>query len=431
MDFSDKKLGPFHIKWEIGRGGTAIVYRATDTRSAREVALKILPPPIATDQTFLKRFIKEGKNATRLRHENIVTTYEAGEIDGIYYIAMELIPSGTLAEMSSKRDQLLSIDENINILSQIAGALDFAHSQGVLHRDVKPSNILVDPDGRILLTDFGTAKQMVTEDTMLTATGQRIGTPSFMSPEQITGDYPVDYRSDVYSLGVIAYKLFTGRLPFTGSSQTELLHKIIYETPISPDVLNPELPPNMVYNLKRALAKNPAQRYESAGQFVASMVAGQMWTSELMSKLPSSSAPSSVRGQVVQQARHSWQKLKVSLRPALIIWVVLALCLAPLLSLQHLTLAQIQTQTTTKADYLSSTLMSYIDTPFTTTLWAAYGAPLVNHFSQNEQSDVTIPERLQTIWQSIPYYQDVSAWAQRTWRYWNRVKVSDLLGGFF
>ena len=137
MDFSDKKLGPYQIKWEIGRGGTAIVYRATDTRTDKEVALKILPPAIATDEMFLKRFIKEGKNATRLRHENIVPALEAGEIDGVYYIAMDWIQGGTLAEMSSKCDQLLSIDENINILSQVAGALDFAHSQGFLHRDMK------------------------------------------------------------------------------------------------------------------------------------------------------------------------------------------------------------------------------------------------------------------------------------------------------
>ena len=280
MDFNDQILGPYHIKWEIGRGGTAVVYRATDTRREQEVALKILPPQVAADEMFLKRFIKEGKNAASLRHENIVPIYEAGEIDGIYYIAMELVTGGTLAEMSSKRGQLFPIDESIHVLSQLAAALDFAHSQGFLHRDVKPSNVLMAEDARVLLTDFGTAKQMFVENTIMTAPSQRIGTPSFMSPEQISDDGTVDYRSDVYSLGVLAYKLFTGRLPFAGNSQAELLHKIVYELPISPDVLNPELPPNIVYNLKRVLAKDPGQRYESAGQFVAAMVAGQMWATK-------------------------------------------------------------------------------------------------------------------------------------------------------
>ena len=431
MDFSDKILGPFQIKWEIGRGGTAIVYRATDTRSGQDVALKILPPAIATDQIFLKRFIKEGKSATRLRHENIVSTYEAGEIDGVYYIAMELITSGTLAEMSSKRDQLLPIDENINILSQIARALDFAHSQGFLHRDVKPSNILMGEDGRVLLTDFGTAKEMVTDNTILTATGQRIGTPSFMSPEQISGDYPVDYRSDVYSLGVLAYKLFTGRLPFTGSSQTELLYKIVYETSISPDILNPELPPNVVHNLKRALAKDPAQRYESAGQFIAAMVAGQMWTSKIISKQSASSADGLMAGQLVKHTPRKLQMLKGAARPALITLVVLALLLAPAENLRTLSLAQIQTQTIAQADYLSSILMTYVDTPLTQSLWEAYGSPLVSHASLDDHADISMRDRLQNSWQRIPYFNDVSSWAQNAWRYWNRVKVSDLLNRFF
>ncbi len=234
MDLTGQTVGPYHIQTEIGRGGTAIVYRAIDTRRGQAVALKVLPPLLATDPMFLKRFIKEGQNAARLRHQNIVATYEAGEFDGYYYIAMELVNGGTLAELSSQRTELFTLDESINILSQLAAALDFAHSQELLHRDVKPSNVLMAADGRILLADFGTVKQMFGEHTMMTAPSQRIGTPSFMSPEQIAGTIPIDARSDVYSLGVIAYKLFTGRLPVTADNQAELLHKIVYESPIRP-----------------------------------------------------------------------------------------------------------------------------------------------------------------------------------------------------
>ncbi len=273
-------IGPYEIKEEIGSGGTATVYKATDTRTGVDVALKVLLPQVTTDESFLRRFIKEGRNMTRLQHENIVQIFDAGAIDGYHYIAMEYIPGGTLSQFISKQKRLLSISQTIEILSQIASALDFAHSEGFLHRDVKLSNMLMADDGRILLTDFGAAKQMISEHTMLTAPGQSIGTPSFMSPEQVTGER-IDYRTDVYSLGVIAYKLFTGRMPYKGKTQPELLHKVAYEIPIAAEALNPELPPYIVSALKNVLSKDPKDRYESAGEFVSSMVAGEVWASQI------------------------------------------------------------------------------------------------------------------------------------------------------
>ncbi|MCX6046674.1 MAG: serine/threonine-protein kinase, partial [Chloroflexi bacterium] len=364
MDLNDRTLGPYQIKGEIGRGGTAIVYRATDSRTGQDVALKILPPLSATDRMFLKRFIKEGQNAARLRHENIVRTYEAGEIDGFYYIAMEFVMGGTLAEMSEQRGQLFSINENINILSQIAAALDFAHSQGFLHRDIKPSNILMAEDGRVLLTDFGTAKEIVGDHTMMTGTGQRIGTPSFMSPEQISGVMNIDYRSDVYSLGVMAYKLFTGRLPLTAESQAELLHKIIYETPVSADRVNPELPPDIVHHLNRALAKDPKQRYESAGQFVATMVASQIWGSKLKA-YQASTAVHHTSGGLVKRLQCKLPGRKALVRLVLAALLLLAIFVLPNLPGRELSLTQIQKRTVAQADYLSAILMGVFDSPQT------------------------------------------------------------------
>ena len=279
MESIPTNVGPYEIEEEIGQGGTAKVYKATDTRTGESVALKVLLPQMTTNETFLRRFIKEGRNMTRLQHENIVQTFDAGAADGHHYIAMEYVQGGTLSQFIAKQKQLLTTMQAMEILSQIAGALDFAHSEGYLHRDVKLSNILMADDGRVLLTDFGAAKHMITDHTMLTAPGQSIGTPSFMSPEQVTGER-IDYRTDVYSLGVIAYKLFTGRMPYKGKTQPELLHKVAYETPIPAEELNSDLPAYIGMALKRVLSKDPQERYESAGEFVGSMVAGSVWTSQ-------------------------------------------------------------------------------------------------------------------------------------------------------
>ncbi len=276
MTSTQNVIGPYEIKEELGRGGTATVHRAIDTRNQQAVALKILLPQFATDSTIMRRFIKEGQLTMRLQHENIVRVYGSGEVDGRYYIAMELVNGCTLSEYLTQRGQVMSVEESIDILSQIAAGLDYAHSLGFLHRDIKLGNVLVANDGRVLLTDFGAAKHMYSDNTLLTAMGHTIGTPSYMSPEQVTGAQ-IDGRSDVYSLGVIAYKLFTGRLPFRAHSQPELLHKIAYEEPVSPDAINADLPTHVISSLNKTLAKDPILRYESAGALVATLVAGNSW----------------------------------------------------------------------------------------------------------------------------------------------------------
>lgn len=272
MESIPKTIGPYEIQGEIGRGGTALVYRAMDTRNGQTLALKVMPPEFALQPTFLQRFLKEGENAVRLRHPNIVEIYEAGKADDYHYIAMEYVPGGTLSDYVRKRDTLLPLVESLDILAQVGDALDYAHAQGFVHRDIKMSNILMGEKGRIVLADFGVAKNFVGEDSVLTATGYRVGTPTYMSPEQITGNQGLDQRSDVYSFGVMAYTLFTGRPPFRSDNQAELLYKVVHETPPSPDIMNPELPPHIVQAVNRVLSKEPTKRFSSVFEFVTALV---------------------------------------------------------------------------------------------------------------------------------------------------------------
>ncbi len=270
------EIGPYQIKEEIGRGGMAVVYRATDTRVSRDVALKVLLPQHSGDPSFLKRFIREGQASENLCHDNIVRTYEAGQGDGHYYMAMQLVKGGTLLDYVQRRNQLLPPDEVISILSQVGAGLDYAHSLGFLHRDIKLSNVLMMEDGTALLSDFGVVKFMDGDHSMHTMVGHTVGTPSFMAPEQARGE-DINARADVYSLGVIAYTLFTGRLPFSSDNQPQLMYKIVHETPVSPDAINPDIPEGVVPAINKVLSKNPDKRYGSAGEFVAALVSGRMY----------------------------------------------------------------------------------------------------------------------------------------------------------
>ncbi|MCB9137930.1 MAG: protein kinase [Caldilineaceae bacterium] len=307
MDLSNTTLGHYHIEEQIGRGGMAVVYRAIDTHTDQPVALKILAAHLIHDPNSQKRFLREGEHAEKLKHENIVRVYETGESDGQFYIAMELIDGVTLTDYLRKQARRLSQDEVQRILQQAAAGLDYAHSQGVVHRDIKPSNLLIDQSGRVLLTDFGVAKLLDTDHTAYTIAGMTIGTPAYMSPEQARGSSRVDRRSDIYSLGVIAYLLLTGRLPFEADSQPALLHKIVYEPPVSARELKPDIPPGQLYALDRVMAKSPPVRYSSAGAFVEAFEEGRTWqptqTDEQMLQMELATRPSSTQAAVTKQPR--------------------------------------------------------------------------------------------------------------------------------
>ena len=245
----------------------SVVYRAVDSTLDRVVALKVLAPYYAHDSAFIQRFFREARVAAKLKHPNILAVYDVGEVDGFIYIAMEFMEGRTLLELLKSRTTPLSIDKAIRMTSQIAGALEYAHSQGVIHRDVKPSNILLTRNLDALLSDFGIAKAVGT----ITLTGTAsIGTPAYMSPEQATGR-EIDGRSDIFSLGGVLYEMLTLKTPFEGDTPHAVLYATVYQSAVDPRMLNPLILPNLSQVVLRALAKDPADRYQTASEFAAAL----------------------------------------------------------------------------------------------------------------------------------------------------------------
>ena len=268
MELIGRTIGGFRIVEELGRGGMAVVYKAWQDGLQRYVALKVLPSSYQHDREFVARFQQEALASAKLNHPNIVKIYDAAQVEGISYIAMEYIKGQSLDRLLAERLGPLDRQIAVSIVSQIASALDYAHQAGLVHRDVKPNNILVDPEGRAVLTDFGIAH--ATEGRRLTATGALIGTPEYMSPEQVEGK-TVDARSDIYSLGLVAYSLLAGRAPFTATQPQAILYAQVHRQPTPLTELNPALPKPMEKVVLRALEKNPDRRYRTAGEFAAAL----------------------------------------------------------------------------------------------------------------------------------------------------------------
>ena len=215
-DSIPRTLGKYKIVEEIGRGGFATVYKAIDATLNRTVALKVLVAPPPGDPTFLERFWREARTAANLKHPNIVSIYEVAEIEGRYCLAMEFLPGRTLAQVLQE-EKVLPPRRVAEITQQLASALDYAHARGFVHRDIKPSNIITDDQGHVTLTDFGTVKPA--EGTKLTAPWMSLGTPEYMSPEQI-GGLAIKPASDIYYLGIVCYEMLSGQVPFSGSTLT-------------------------------------------------------------------------------------------------------------------------------------------------------------------------------------------------------------------
>jgi serine/threonine protein kinase len=254
----------YEVQSEVGRGGMSVVYRARDIRLNRTVAIKVLPPELAYDPAIRTRFTREAQTSAQLSHAHIVPIYDVGEREGIAYFVMALVTGGNLAALLA-REPRQPIDEVRRLLSEIADALAYAHTRGVIHRDIKPDNILIDADtGRAIVTDFGIARA-IEAGTRLTITGNALGTPQYMSPEQAVGEREVDGRSDIYSLGVVAYQMITGRLPFTGGNTMALLLKHVNERPLPIVDLRPDAPKPLRDAIERALMKAPEDRWPTAG----------------------------------------------------------------------------------------------------------------------------------------------------------------------
>jgi serine/threonine-protein kinase len=259
-------LGHCVIRAVLGQGGMACVYRAYQENLDRDVAIKVLPPHYAADHAFVERFKLEARAMARLSHPNIVTVHDAGEEGSRLYIVMAYIPGGTLKQ---RMGQPMDLREVTRLIRDVASALSYAHERGIVHRDVKPVNVLLDSDRRGVLSDFGIIKVLTASDN-LTRVGAGVGTPEYMSPEQCRGG-AVDARSDIYALGVMLYEMLTGRTPFVADNFTALAHAHIYE-PVPPPVhLNPRISPAVQAVVLKALAKDPALRFQQATEMATAL----------------------------------------------------------------------------------------------------------------------------------------------------------------
>jgi serine/threonine protein kinase len=256
-----RRIASYTLLEPIGHGGMAVVYRARQDSLERTVAIKILSENLAASPEFLERFRREARTAANLRHPNVITVFDFGQDErGVPYLVLEYIEGPTLADLMDRGLDDARIPE---LLDQIAAGLDYAHQHGVIHRDVKPGNVLLTEDGRAVLADFGLA--WLLEGAHLTLTGGVIGTPEYMAPEQAGGE-GIDHRADVYALGVVLYEMLVGERPFVAETPIGVLLKHLQDAPPSVLEARPDLPPGVDAVMTRALAKDPSERFASAGE---------------------------------------------------------------------------------------------------------------------------------------------------------------------
>lgn len=262
----------YELDCEIGRGGMGIVYRAKDRRLKRQVAIKLLPPELAFRSEIKSRFLREAETAAQLSHPNIVPIYTVDEQAGLVFFVMAYISGDNLAKRLHERG-VLTVEETRKVLRDVGDALAYAHERGVVHRDIKPDNILLDAvTGRPMVTDFGIARAMDgSGDSRLTATGMAIGTPAYMSPEQAAGERDIDGRSDLYSLGILGYQMLTGEPPFTAGSTPAMLVKHISEQPMPVQQRRSDVPTDLARSVMMLLEKDPDNRFPNANALVAAL----------------------------------------------------------------------------------------------------------------------------------------------------------------
>ena len=319
-------LGRYKIEKLAGRGGMAEVYRAFDKRRGYHVAIKVLHEDLAEDRELVRRFQGEANTLSLLNHDNIVRFYSFERQDFLAFIVMDFIEGQTLRRRIMAADGPLPLGEALNILGQVGRALQYAHAEGILHRDVKPGNVMLCTDGRVLLSDFGIAKML----DAATMTAIQPGTPPYMAPEQYRG-LPVSVQTDIYGLGVMAYEMLTGRRPFLGETRSDghtttreaLREDHLHHTPPPPELFNPALPMHISAALLKALAKRPEDRFASVAEFIAALQPDAAPTLLTLPErpavipLPSFSPPAPPPEQIPVEKPSNWRKRQL--------WVVLGI----------------------------------------------------------------------------------------------------------
>ncbi len=261
----DATAGDYEIQGELGRGGMAVVYTAFEIHLARRVAIKILPPELTFTRGAAERFQREARTAAALDHPNIIPIYRISSGGRLFWYAMKFLEGRSLAEILQEKG-LLTVGETVAILDQVGTALDYAHQRHVVHRDVKPGNVMLDVDGRVTVTDFGIAKELT--GGALTGSGAILGTPYYMSPEQCRGGADITGAADQYSLGVMAYQMVCGQLPFEADSAIDVIHKHVAEQPAPLDQILPGLPKHVINAINRAMSKKAPDRFPTVQAFV-------------------------------------------------------------------------------------------------------------------------------------------------------------------
>ena len=262
--FIGQQFGDYVIETLLGKGGMARVYRAHDPNLDRIAAIKVIDPGVAHDPEYTRRFKREAQAVAKLSHPNIVGIYQFGTVHGVYYMAMAFIDGVDvewLIQDYRRERRQMSFDSLLRIVGQIASALDYAHGQGVIHRDVKPGNIMVTQQGRAFLTDFGLVRDMA-----IPTLGEIFGSPHYISPEQAVNSAKAVPQSDLYSLGVVIYEIVAGRLPFDNAHPNDIALMHIEQPPPSPQQFNPTLPPAVAQVVMKALAKKAAERYQTGAE---------------------------------------------------------------------------------------------------------------------------------------------------------------------
>ncbi len=264
LNLVGRKLGKYLVESELGRGGMGVVYRAQQTNLDRIVAIKVLAPSLIGDPDGVMRFQREARAIARLNHHGIIQVFDIEEAEDLFFLVMEYVEGEGLDTFLAKNK--ISQGRILRIVSDIADALHFAHEKGVVHRDIKPANVMLTKDGRVKVADFGLAHFLDSAGGGQTKTGMVLGSPSYMSPEQVQGQR-VDRRSDIYSLGVVLFRMLTGRVPFVAESSHALLFKHVQEQPPDPRELNPEITPEIRRLVLKALAKKTTDRFQTMAEF--------------------------------------------------------------------------------------------------------------------------------------------------------------------